>query len=105
MKKHLVSYNGMESFEVDLSKLKKLSVPGRVTLFVSRGSSWELLDEELEELKKHPLGCKCHVHDMTKLKVDKLNVEGETDSNSNSEEESSDESKKGTKKKTLKKKA
>ena len=101
MNKHLVSYNGKESFEVDLSKLKELTVPGRVTLYICRGSSWELSDEELKKLKEHPLGCMCHVHDMTKKKV-KVKEESEKEP----EKDSNDESKKDSKsKKILKKKS
>jgi hypothetical protein len=79
MKKNLVSYNGRENFEVDLSSLKQddLSVPGRVTLFVSRGNCWELTNKELELVKDHPCWGFCCLHNSPKG-VNKPKEESET---------------------------
>lgn len=71
---HLVSYDGRDSFEVDLSELddKDLSILGRKTLFVFQNTSWEVNDKELDIFKKSSYWRWCFVHVKPEKKVEKL---------------------------------
>ena len=102
MEKNLVSYNGRENFEVDLSHLESenLSVPGRVTLFVSKGNCWELTDKELEIVKEHECWGFCCLHNSPKG-VNKVKEETEGEEN---EEEKKPSGSKKSKSKTLRRK-